>query len=61
LLVHDLQEAVASAEVVVVGTRAVDRSTLAACLRPQQIVIDLVNLEKARRADQAGEYQGICW
>jgi GDP-mannose 6-dehydrogenase len=61
LLVHDLQEVVASAEVVVVGTRAVDRSTLAACLRPQQIVIDLVNLEKARRADQAGEYQGICW
>jgi GDP-mannose 6-dehydrogenase len=61
LLVHELQEAVGPAEVVVVGTRAVDRATLAGHLRPQQIVIDLVNLEKTRRADQAGEYQGICW
>ena len=61
LLCNDLREVVEPAELVVLGTRAVDRSTLAACLKPQQIVIDLVNLEKARRPEHAGVYQGICW
>jgi len=61
LLVNELRDVVAFAEVVVVGSRAVDREALAACLSPQQIVIDLVNLEKARRSDRMAEYRGVCW
>jgi len=30
-------------------------------LRRDQIVIDLVNLRKARRPSGADSYQGICW
>lgn len=61
LLSQNLQEVVGSAEVILVGTRAVDKMTLAAAMRPGQIVIDLVNLEKPRRYDGAEKYLGICW
>jgi GDP-mannose 6-dehydrogenase len=61
LLTSDLKTAVAGAEVVIVGTRSIERSSLEESLRPHQIVIDLVNLEKARRAEGSGRYQGICW
>jgi hypothetical protein len=30
-------------------------------LRKDQIVIDLVNLDKARRTGGASSYEGICW
>jgi hypothetical protein len=30
-------------------------------LRPDQIVIDLVNLDTARRPAAPGRYEGICW
>src|SRR2546423_2781729 len=61
LLKEDLQEVVASSDLVLVGTRAVARETLLASLRPDQIVIDLVNLEKPRRAVGKTAYEGICW
>jgi GDP-mannose 6-dehydrogenase len=61
LLSQTLREVVDTAEVVVVATGAVDRKELAAHLRPAQIVIDLVNLQRSRRLEGLATYQGICW
>ena len=61
LLCGDLQEVLQGAEIVLVGTTAVEKETLAASLQPRQIVIDLTNLEKARRPDGREGYAGICW
>lgn len=61
LLCQDLKTAVAQAEVVVIGTRGIDRTTLGNLIQPGQVVIDLVNVEKARRIDGNGSYEGICW
>ena len=61
LLTSDLSEVVQSAEVVVIGTRVVDQATLSPILRPDQIVIDLVNLEKRSRLEGHSAYEGICW
>jgi GDP-mannose 6-dehydrogenase len=61
LLQPTLEEALEQAEVVVIANRGLDRETLNKTLRKDQIVIDLVNLEKARRAAAGAEYQGICW
>ncbi len=54
-----MPEVVRDAEVVVVGTK-VEKEELAKLLTPAQMVIDLVNLDPARRP-QAASYQGICW
>jgi len=59
LLSADMPEVVRDAEVVIVGTK-VDKDELAKILAPAQAVIDLVNLDPARRP-QASSYQGICW
>jgi len=61
LLCKDLDSAISAADVVVIGTRGVDRATLSSHIRHHQIVVDLVNLEKARRVANNGSYQGICW
>jgi GDP-mannose 6-dehydrogenase len=61
LLCPDLETALAQAEVVVIGTRGIDRATLSRQIRPGQVVIDLVNLEKARRIETTGPYEGMCW
>ncbi len=61
LLCGSLQEVVQAAEVVLVGSNAVKKETLAACLEPGQIVFDLVNLERSRRPDGLAAYEGICW
>jgi GDP-mannose 6-dehydrogenase len=61
LLREDIQNVLGTAEVILVGTRAVDREILLNSIRPEQIVIDLVNLEKARRAVGGASYEGICW
>jgi GDP-mannose 6-dehydrogenase len=60
LLVGDLGECVRNAEVVVIGTRGIPRDKLTANLRPDHIVVDLVNLEKNRRPSLE-KYEGICW
>jgi GDP-mannose 6-dehydrogenase len=60
LLSADLEEVVRSGEVVVIATK-VDKDQLAGCLRPEQVVIDLVNLASASRPGTAASYQGICW
>lgn len=61
LLAQDLKSVITSCDVVVIGTRAVDSQTLAASLRKEQIVIDLINLEKSRRLSGENRYEGICW
>jgi GDP-mannose 6-dehydrogenase len=61
LLSSDLEQVVTGAEVVVIGTRGVSKDALKQLLRPEQVVIDLVNLEKSRRLERAGAYTGICW
>lgn len=61
LLRQTLDEVLEDAEVVVIGTRGVKRDELQSKLKPGQVVIDLVNLEKDRRLKSAGAYAGICW
>jgi GDP-mannose 6-dehydrogenase len=60
LLKANLEEVLRDAEVVVIGTPGLNRGLLEASIRPDQEVIDLVNLEKARRV-QTTAYKGICW
>jgi GDP-mannose 6-dehydrogenase len=60
LLSTDLEEVVRSGEVVVIATK-VDKDQLAGLLRPEQMVIDLVNLASGSRPETAASYQGICW
>src|SRR6516225_3335189 len=57
LLSSNLQDVVKGSEVVVIGTRGVDREALRRSLQPGQVVIDLVNLEKGRRI-QTDSYRG---
>jgi GDP-mannose 6-dehydrogenase len=61
LLSNDLAKVIAESEVVVLGTRGIPGHELSSHLRPEHIVIDLVNLEKTRRPKGSGRYEGICW
>lgn len=61
LLNTSLEQVLHTAEVVVVATRGIDKKTLDSVLRPGQIVIDLVNLEKSRRPTANAAYEGLCW
>jgi len=60
LLQTDLAETLKDAEVVVIGTRGIASELLQKHLRNEQKIVDLVNLEKASRAE-ASHYEGICW
>ena len=60
LLSADLEEVVRGGEVVIIGTK-VEKDRLDRCLRADQIVIDLVNLNAKARPETASSYQGICW
>ena len=61
LLSADLAGVLQWGEVVVVGNKSAKRENLAKHLRKDQIVIDLVNLDKGLRSDEASSYEGICW
>ena len=61
LLRANLDEVLRDADVVVIGTRGLDREFLQKRIRRNQEVIDLVNLEKARRLQTVAAYKGICW
>ena len=61
LLSTSLSEVVKDAEVVVIATRGLDKDELCRHLRPDQLVIDLVNLERKSRPATSGNYEGICW
>jgi GDP-mannose 6-dehydrogenase len=60
LLENDLTQMMGDAEVIVIGTRGICRDQLLQYLRPNHIVLDLVNLERERRP-AAAHYEGICW
>ena len=61
LLSTNMTEVVGDAEVVVIATRGLNKDELRRCLRPDHIVIDLVNLERKSRPASSGPYEGICW
>jgi GDP-mannose 6-dehydrogenase len=61
LLSNSLSEVVTGSDVVIVATRGLDSNELRACLQPEQVVIDLVNLERGSRPAISGDYEGICW
>ena len=61
LLSTSLSEVLQDAEVVIIATRGVNRDELRGCLRPDHIVIDLVNLERGSRPATSAKYEGICW
>ena len=60
LLENDIGQTLKNAEVVVIGSRGISRAQLQPHLRPDHTVVDLVNLERARRP-AAANYEGICW
>lgn len=61
LLSADLKDVLGWGEVVIVGNKSVKKDELAKYLRGDQIVIDLVNLDKRLRSDSTSSYEGICW
>jgi GDP-mannose 6-dehydrogenase len=61
VLTDDLESVVHFAEVVILGNKSASRERLAASLRPEQIVIDLIHLDPAKRPQGANTYEGICW
>jgi len=60
LLSTDLEQVVRGAEVVIIATK-LDKDRIRHCLNADQIVIDLVNLDAARRPEGPASYEGICW
>ncbi len=46
LLTEDMAEVLADQEVIVIGSKAIDRPALLAKLRPDQVLIDLVNVDR---------------
>jgi len=61
LLLSSLEHVLQQAEVVIIGTRGIDRKMLERHLRSEHFVVDLVNLEKSRRPSGSSCYQGLCW
>jgi GDP-mannose 6-dehydrogenase len=60
LLTDHFEDVLNWGEVVIVGSKSATRQKLQQ-LRPHQIVIDLVNLEKEHRPGGVRTYEGICW
>ncbi|MGA8493245.1 MAG: UDP-glucose/GDP-mannose dehydrogenase family protein [Terriglobales bacterium] len=61
LLSADLEQVVNYGEVIIVGNKAAKKEQLIQYLKPSQVVLDLVNLDRLQRPDQPAAYQGICW
>ncbi len=61
LLSINLEAVIRDAEVVIIGTRSADQAQVSGFLRADQIVIDLINLDVARRPKSPASYEGICW
>ena len=61
LLSTSLPEVLKDAEVVIIATRELNRDELNKGLRPDHVVVDLVNLERGSRPATSGDYEGICW
>jgi GDP-mannose 6-dehydrogenase len=60
LLSSEFEEVVRSGDVVVIATK-IEADRLVRCIKPEQMVLDLVNLNPASRPDIPGGYHGICW
>jgi GDP-mannose 6-dehydrogenase len=61
ILSADLETVMKDAELVIIGNKSATAEELAKYLRSNQIVIDLVNLDKDRRPGGVSAYDGICW
>jgi len=61
VLTDNLEDVMRSAEVIILGNKSASRERLTSLLRPEQIVIDLVHLDHAKRPEGAKTYEGICW
>jgi hypothetical protein len=69
VLSADLESVLRDAEVVILGNKSASKDQLAKHLRPEQIVIDLIHLDKTRRPEGrfgrmrgfAGRTPGPCW
>lgn len=61
VLSADLEVVLRSAEVVILGNKSANKEQLARFLRPEQIVIDLIHLDRTKRPEGAKTYEGICW
>ena len=61
LLRPTLEEVIQTTDVVLIGTKAIDRHVLQGLLRADQTVIDLVNLHSSQRPQGPFAYEGICW
>lgn len=61
VLSADLEAVVKASEVVILGNKSATKDQLAKYLRPEQIVIDLIHLDKTRRPGGVERYEGICW
>jgi GDP-mannose 6-dehydrogenase len=61
VLSADLGGVLRGAEVVILGNKSASREQLAKHLKPEQIVIDLVHLDPARRPQGVKNYDGMCW
>ena len=59
LLSADLDEVLRRSEVIVIGTRGVGIEQLRGGVRRDHVVVDLVNVENARRVDPHSP--GLCW
>lgn len=61
LMRDKLADTIQPAEIVIIATRGIQLDELQEYLRPDHLVVDLVNLEKTRRPALNKGYQGICW
>jgi GDP-mannose 6-dehydrogenase len=61
VLTDNLEDVMRWAEVVILGNKSASRERLAPLLKSNQIVIDLIHLEQAKRPEGAKTYEGICW
>jgi GDP-mannose 6-dehydrogenase len=61
VLSADLEDVMRTAEVVILGNKSASKDQLAKYLRPEQIVIDLIHLDRTKRPEGAKTYEGICW
>jgi GDP-mannose 6-dehydrogenase len=61
LLSDDMDQVIAGAEVVVVGTKGLAKESLLAKLHEDQIIIDIVNVGRSTDLAQRRAYAGMCW
>jgi len=60
LLSGEFEDVVRSGEVVVIATK-IEKDRLVECVKPDQVVIDFINLALANRPQVGASYQGVCW